>query len=106
MISQSMKRILVLALFLPAIDGCTTVLTESGASMRLVQDQSDFNCSFVGTVSGANSMGNSTARDTDGAMNQVRNKAASLGANAVRIINVATTLEVTTVAAEALNCEF
>ncbi len=51
-------------------------------------------------------MGNSTAHDTEGAMNQVRNKAANLGANAIRILNVATTVEVTTVAAEALACEF
>ncbi|MBT8124701.1 MAG: DUF4156 domain-containing protein [Gammaproteobacteria bacterium] len=86
--------------------GCATPLTEQGSRVRLVQSQSDFNCNFVGTVTGSNSMGNSTAHDAEGAMNQLRNKAANLGANAVRVINVSTTEAVTTTVGEALSCQF
>ncbi|MEH6557642.1 MAG: DUF4156 domain-containing protein [Oceanicoccus sp.] len=88
------------------ISGCATTLTESGTKVRLVQDQSDHDCTFVATVTGSNSMGNSTAHDAEGAMNQLRNKAADLGANAVRVISVSTTEAVTTTVGEALNCKF
>jgi uncharacterized protein YbjQ (UPF0145 family) len=88
------------------LSGCATALTEQGAKVRLVQTQSEHNCSFVATVTGSNSMGNSTAHDAEGAMNQLRNKAANLGANAVRVINVSTTEAVTTTVGEALNCQF
>ncbi len=86
--------------------GCATALTPQGSSVRLVDNQANYQCVFVASVAGSNSMGNSTAHDAEGAMNQVRNKAANLGANAVRVINVSTTVEVTTVVGEALDCEF
>lgn len=88
------------------LTGCATALTQEGASVRLVDDHSDYQCVFVASVTGSNSMGNTTAHDAEGAMNQVRNKAADLGANAVRVVNVSSTIEVTTVVGEALNCEF
>lgn len=97
---------LIIGLATVILSGCATALTPQGASVRLVDNQSDHKCVFVATVTGSNSMGNSTAHDAEGALNQVRNKAAKLGANAVRIINVSTTIEVTTVVGEALNCEF
>ncbi len=86
--------------------GCATALTESGTKVRLVQMQSDFDCSFVGTVTGSNSMGNTTAHDAEGAMNQLRNKAANIGANAVRVLSVSFSEAVTTTVGEALNCQF
>ena len=97
---------LVSIFFLLLLTGCATALTESGSSVRLVQMQSDHNCEFVATVTGSNSMGNSTAHDAEGAMNQLRNKAANMGANAVRVISVSTTAETTTTVGEALNCQF
>ena len=87
-----------------AVFGCATQLTPEGTSVRVVNDKHE--CEFIGTVSGSNSMGMSTSHDVDGAMNALRNKAASMGANAVRIINVDSTAEVTTAVAEALMCEF
>lgn len=99
-------RFVFLVCSLHLVSSCATPLTEQGSSVRLVQDQADFDCSFVGTVSGSNSLGSSTAHDTDGALNQVRNKAGSMGANAVRVINIDTRPEMTTVAAEALDCKF
>lgn len=98
-----MKRILLLAPII-AVFGCATQLTLEGTSVRLVNDNDE--CEFVGTVTGSNSMGMSTAHDAEGAMNTLRNKAATMGANAIRIINVDSNSEVTTAVAEALLCEF
>jgi uncharacterized protein YbjQ (UPF0145 family) len=84
--------------------GCAVELTAEGTSVQLVDDKSS--CEFLGTVTGYNSMGNSAAHDAEGAMNDLRNKAAEMGANAVKIIDVETTLEATTTIAEALYCTF
>lgn len=98
-----MKRIFLLAPII-AVFGCATQLTPEGTSVRLVNDNAE--CEFVGTVSGSNSMGMSTAHDAEGAMNTLRNKAAKMGANAIRVINVDSNSEVTTAVAEALLCKF
>ena len=98
-----MKRLFVIAPII-LIFGCATQLTLEGSSVRLVSDASE--CEFVGTVSGSNSMGMSTSHDADGAMNALRNKAAAMGANAVKIINVDSNSEATTAIAEALSCDF
>ena len=50
-------------------------------------------------------MAMSSADDAEGAMNALRNKAAGMGANAVRIISVDTDVGVTTALAEALVCD-
>ena len=84
--------------------GCATQLTPAGSSVRLVSDNAE--CVFLGTVSGSNMMGISTAQDADGAMNELRNKAVVMGANSVKIINIDSTNEVTTAVAEALDCDF
>lgn len=99
----SMNRFLPLA-YLVAVFGCATQLTTEGSSVRVVSESGG--CEFIGTVSGSNSMGMSTSHDADGAMNALRNKAAVMGANAVRIINVDSDSEATTAVAEALVCEF
>jgi len=98
-----MTRLLVLV-SISFVFGCATQLTTEGSSVRLVSDSAE--CDFVGTVSGSNSMGSSTAHDADGAMNELRNRAVAMGANAVKIINVDSNSEVTTAVAEALNCDF
>jgi ribulose bisphosphate carboxylase small subunit len=86
--------------------GCAASLTQQGTQVRLVDKQTDYSCVFVATVTGSNSMGNSTAHDAEGAMNELRNKAASYGANAVRVINIDSSPVVTTAVGEALNCKF
>ena len=100
------KLVLYFSAVVIALTGCATELTQEGAAIRLVDNQADYNCRFVGAVTGSNSLGNSTAHDAEGAMNQSRNKAAELGANAIRVINVSTTTEVTAIVGEALKCEF
>ncbi len=98
-----MKRLFVIAPIILTF-GCATQLTLEGSSVRLVSDATG--CDFVGTVSGSNSMGISTSQDADGAMNALRNKAAAMGANAVKIISVDTNDVATTAIAEALSCDF
>lgn len=88
------------------LSGCAATLTQQGAQVRLIDRQSDYKCKFVGTVTGSNSMGNTTAHDAEGAMNELRNKAAAIGANAVRVMNIDSSALVTTAVGEALNCEF
>jgi len=97
-----MKSLFVFAPIILTL-GCATQLTLEGSSVRLVSDATG--CDFVGTVSGSNSMGMSTSQDADGAMNTLRNKAAAMGANAVKIINVDSDSEATTAIAEALSCD-
>ena len=95
-----MKRILLLSLF--GVAGCVTELTPEGSSVRIVSDSEE--CEVLGTVSASNSMGMSTAEEAEGALNGMRNKAAEMGANAVRIITVDSNMEVSTALGEALNC--
>jgi len=93
-------------LLMPAIFlfGCAAELTTEGSSIRLVDDKS--NCEFLGTVTGFNSAGINMAHNTEGAMNELRNKAALMGANSVKIISVETVPQGTTTLAEALYCAF
>lgn len=96
-----MNRVLLL-LPLLALQGCVTQLTPEGSSVRIASESDE--CEFIGTVSAANSMGMSTADEAEGALNELRNKAADMGANAVRIINVDSNEVGTTALAEALKC--
>ena len=72
----------------------------------MVDRQSDYKCSFIGTVTGSNMMGSDMAHDAEGALNQVRNKAALMNANAVRIVHINSSVDGTTVVGEALKCNF
>lgn len=96
------KSLLVLPTVL--MMGCAVQLTNVGSSVQIVDDKSG--CKFLGTVTGYNSMGTSAAHDAEGAMNDLRNKAAEMGANAVKMIDVETTIEATTAIGEALSCSF
>ena len=98
-----MKKSLLLMPTILAL-GCAVVLTTEGSSVQLVDDKAS--CEFLGTVTGYNSMGSNAAHDTEGAMNDLRNKAAEMGANAVKMIDVETTIEATTALGEALSCNF
>lgn len=86
------------------LTACATQLTAQGNSVAIVDRQADYGCKFVGTVTGSNMMGNTMAHDAEGALNQLRNKAAALGANAIRILNVNSDSAGTAASAEALIC--
>jgi len=93
-------------LLIPAILvlGCATELTIKGSSVQIVDDKSS--CEFLGTVIGSNQGGASMASNTDSAMNDLRNKAAQMGANAVKMIDVDTVPQGSTALGEALHCTF
>ena len=93
-------------LLMPAILtlGCAAELTIEGSSVQIVDDKSS--CEFLGTVTGYNQGGSNMAHNTEGAMNDLRNKAAQMGANAVKMIDVETVPQGTTALGEALNCTF
>ena len=95
-----------LLLLMPAILalGCATELTIEGSSVLIVDDKSS--CEFLGTVTGYNTGGANMARNTDSAMNDLRNNAAQMGANAVKMIDVDTVPQGTTALGEALSCNF
>lgn len=100
-----MKKLLALT-SLAFLQACATQLTQQGQGVRIVDRQVDYKCEFINTVTGSNSMGNDKAHDAQGAMNEMRNNAAVLGANAVRLIKLDITPATTTAIGEALRCEF
>lgn len=100
-----MKKYLLFIIIL-LISGCVTAISQDGMKVRLIDKQSDYKCKFVAVVTASNSMGNNEGHDAEGAMNEVRNKAAMVGANSVRIVEIDTSVFATTVVGEALNCEF
>ena len=77
-------------LLMPAILtlGCTVQLTKDGSAVRIVNDTS--NCKFLGTVT-ASIRGAQHSANTEGAMNDLRNKASQMGANALKVNDVDTT---------------
>ena len=84
--------------------GCATELTVDGSSVQIVDDKSS--CEFLGTVTGYQTGGGSMERNTDSAMNDLRNEVAQMGANAVKMIDVDVVPQGTTALGEALYCTF
>lgn len=89
---------------LVSLTACSTVLTTSGNSVRVIDDKSKSDCRFIGTVSAFDTLGGNTGQESENAMNEARNKAAARGANAIKVIHMQTTFQGTTVTAEALWC--
>jgi len=93
----------LIVLFL--VSACVTTLTPKAAEVRIVESKSQYNCTFVSTLSAFNSTGIDPGQQSENAMNELRNKAAQAGMNGVRIIAV-DTARGATVTAEGLRCEF
>ena len=93
---------LVVLVFLFA---CSIELTKEGEKVRLVSPKERDNCTFIAVVTGSMSTGVTSAGDADGAMNETRNKAAQLGANGLRVLNMQSNDSGSTVTAEALKCD-
>jgi uncharacterized protein YbjQ (UPF0145 family) len=70
----------------------------------MVDNEHDHSCSFIGSVTGSNSMGMGRAHDADGALNEMRNKAFQMGANAVQVISVNSNSNDTVAIGKALKC--
>ena len=94
-----MRIIVILSLLLSS---CSIVtLTPEGSGIQLVETRG--NCTYIGVVAGSNHM-SSSAKDAEGAMNEVRNKAAEVSGNAIKILDIDSGDGTTTVVAEALSC--
>lgn len=90
---------------LVVLTACSTGLTRGGVAVRLATDKEREKCDFIAVVAGSMSMGVTSADNAESAVNEARNKAAAVGANAIRLINQVTNSSGTTVTAEALKCK-
>ena len=88
------------------VQACTTALTAQGSTVRIVEDKKEYDCQFVSTVTGFDTFGANTGRESENAMNEARNQAAQLDANAIKLLHMETTFQGTTVTAEVLRCQF
>ena len=86
------------------LSACVVQLTLAGRSVRPVSEERRKTCEILGIVTGSGSMGNSTAHDMEGALNEVRNETAKLGGNRFRIISLSSSIISSTVVGEALKC--
>lgn len=101
-----MKNRVYLVATLTTLQGCIVAPTKMGEAIRLVNRQSDYNCRYIETVTGSDSLGWTSAHDAEGAMNEAKNRSAKIGANAIRIINIDSDLATSVVVAEDLKCDF
>lgn len=88
------------------LSGCVIQLKPEGKNVRIVEDKAAHQCRFIEVVTGSGSWGASTAHDAEGAMNELRNRAAKVGGNAIKIVNLDSDIFTTAVVAEALDCNF
>jgi uncharacterized protein YbjQ (UPF0145 family) len=88
------------------LQSCVVGLRQQAITIRIIDDKKEYNCKFINTVTGSGSWGNSTAHDAEGAMNEMRNKVEEFGGNALKIINVDSSIITTTAVGEALSCDF
>ena len=101
-----MRKLSVIVILALTILGCVATPTDESKAVRTIDHDSDYKCEYLGFVTGSGPMGWTTAHDAEGAMNDLRNKAAAMGANAVKIINVDSDMDATTALAQALTCTF
>jgi hypothetical protein len=88
------------------IQSCAAIPTDESKAVRSIDDDSENNCKYLGFVSGEGPMGWTTAHAPEGAMNDVNNQAARLGGNAIRVINIDSSVATTVITADVYKCEF
>ena len=109
-----MRRLPTLSALVAALvvsTGCMTTITPAGKQIRVGSEKErNESCEFITIVTASNSMGFTTGQDVESVMNELRNKVAAAGGNAMRILTANTTgnwFEGTSSqgAAEALRCK-
>ena len=98
--------ILIVVTMMISLQSCVVSLNQYGTKVRLVDDKKEYNCKFITTVTGSGTWGINSAHDAEGAMNEIRNEAARVGGNALKMVNVDSNIFTHSTIAEALNCEF
>lgn len=101
-----MKTISIMVLFVLLLTGCVTTITREGGTIRPITAEQKQKAEYLGIVTGSFSWGYSTAEDAESAMNEVRNKAAKLGGNAIYIVNIDSNPLNTTVVADVYRFNF
>ena len=103
-----MKKIpIVILASILVVQGCTTTLSGQGAAIRILEDKERYNCEYIEEVTGRNSPSSDADDNLEGAMNDVRNRAAAVGANAIHILNSHELHKKDAVVfAEAMKCQF
>lgn len=105
-LASTATRIVLLMVPL-VLAACATPLTELGALVRELPSGAyaqQIDCSFLGVIEAAEGSGFDVGDDQRGALNQVRNHAANIGANAFVVSMGTSTGLRTTVQAEAFHC--
>ncbi|GAC17624.1 DUF4156 domain-containing protein [Paraglaciecola arctica] len=99
-------RVLIILVTMFLVFGCTTTLTVKGQSVRIVESNQQSNCKFLGTASAFDTLGATAGHESENALNELRNKAAILGGNAIKILNLDSTIQGATATGEVLICNF
>lgn len=104
MILQKICIISGLILFIGTVS-CVPRLTDRGATVQVAPDEVTIkDCRFRGSVTGSASKGLSKDQDVKGALNEVRNKSALLGANTVLVVSSDSLFENTVIKGLAYDC--
>ena len=106
-IDVRVARSVLIVLALGVLASCATPLTVDGGSVLQLSSgaqASSMDCVFLGVLEGIEGSGLDIGDDQRGALNQVRNRAADMGANAFVVSMSTSTGWRTTVQAEAYHC--
>jgi hypothetical protein len=93
------------AIILTGLTACFPLLSGKGELVHVEHNREAVrHCRYAGTVSGTSSVGLNREQKTGNAMNEVKNKAARLGADTVLIISMDSMFEGPLVRGEAYDC--
>lgn len=98
-----MRAVIAIACVL-TIGACTTDLSSEAELVRQIPAETQSACTFLGAVSGSESLGIDTGGDADSAFNKVRNAVAAKGGNAFVLSNSISNGFGTNVQADAYRC--
>ena len=97
-----MKTKTIIMALLLIFSGCTTALIPEANKVRIIESHEKNGYELIQVISSFNTTGATTGHESSNAMNEIRNKAYKLGADAIRIVHMQTTIQGTSITAEAL----
>ena len=104
---MNIRALSLISTVLFLLSGCATALTPEASQVRIVESKSEYDCSFVTTLSASDSGGFGPEQKSDNVLNKLRIKAAAAGLNGVRIIALnAPAQGASVISAEGLTCKF
>ena len=88
------------------VAACTTTLDPKASTVRVLDDVDGHDCKFISVLTSFDTFGANTGKEIENAMNELRNKAVQVDANAVEILSMQSYKKGTNITANALRCEF